>query len=321
MAKTYQDAGVDIEKGDRFAEFIRSYKSPSVAGNIGSFAGGFELDIKRYSQPVIMTSTDGVGTKLIIAQKLGVYDTVGIDLVAMCVNDLIAVGAEPKSFLDYIACGRINEKILQDIIKGVINGCDQAECILGGGETAEMPDMYNADDFDLAGFSVGVAEKGQILPRTASIDSETILFGLPSNGIHSNGFSLARKVLPVDDELILNELLKPTKIYVKEIKALLKCGFITGIAHITGGGLEGNIQRILPEAYETELSYSWERPGIFDSIQSKGNIAEDEMRRVFNLGLGMVLAVPGPAGEAFSNFAANADVGVLPVGRVVQKTH
>ncbi len=319
MTKTYQEAGVDIEKGDRFANFIRTYKSPAVAGNIGGFAGGFELDLERYTRPVIMTSTDGVGTKLMVAQKLGVFDTVGIDLVAMCVNDLAAAGAEPKSFLDYIACGQIDEKVLQDIIKGVIDGCDQADCVLGGGETAEMPDMYGSSDFDLAGFSVGVAEKDAILPKISAIDTKTILFGLPSTGIHSNGFSLARKALPLEDKAILRELLTPTKIYVKEIKTLVKSGFVAGIAHITGGGLEGNIQRILPDVFRPVLSYTWERPEIFRAIQKHGNIEETEMRKVFNLGLGMVIAVPGKDAAAFSNFAAQEGISVLEAGNLIKK--
>lgn len=193
--KSYAEAGVDIEKGDRFAEFIGSLKSKAVSGEIGGFAGGIEIDTEKYKKPVLLSTTDGVGTKLLIARQLEKYDTIGIDLVAMCVNDLIVCGADPVNFLDYIACGKLNEKQMQEIIKGVVEGCEQSECILAGGETAEMPDVYAEDDFDLAGFCVGLVNKDNILPKKDKISKGDTVLALPSAGIHSNGLSLARKVI------------------------------------------------------------------------------------------------------------------------------
>lgn len=317
MNRTYREAGVDIEKGDRFAEFIRRIDSPAVASSIGGFAGGFELDTTRYEHPVIMTTTDGVGTKLMIAQKLNVFDTVGIDLVAMCVNDLIASGAEPVSFLDYIACGRLEERVLQEIVRGIVRGCEDAGCILSGGETAEMPDMYGPDDFDLAGFAVGVAEKREVLPKTDTITVGAAIYGLPSAGIHSNGFSLARKILPMDDERILKELLVPTKIYVKPLRRLLESGEVRGAAHITGGGLEANIQRVLPDGFSPDLSYDWDVPWIFDEIQRGGAVTTDEMRRVFNLGIGMAVVVDD--GKSLERIADSSGIALYRIGTVVRE--
>lgn len=320
MAKTYSDAGVDIQKGEKFAEFIRNFTSGAVSGDIGGFSGGFEIDTGKFTHPVITTTTDGVGTKLIIAQKLGVYDTVGIDLVAMCVNDLITSGSKPVLFLDYVACGKIRETVLQDLIRGVISGCETAGCLLSGGETAEMPDMYKEEDFDLAGFAVGIVEKGHMLPQRDRIKNGTILYGLPSSGIHSNGFSLARKALPLEDERILRELLIPTKIYVNELAALSSdCG-VLGAAHITGGGLEANIQRILPKDLRPNLTYSWQVPWIFKEIQSRGGINTAEMRHVFNLGIGMSLAVDAGTSKEFEQRARSASIQVVKIGEVVRKT-
>lgn len=313
MSKTYRDAGVDIEKGDRFARYIGALESKAVASGIGGFSGGFELDLDRYRHPVIMTTTDGVGTKLLIAQKAGKYDTVGIDLVAMCVNDLIASGADPVSFLDYIACGKIDETMLQNIVDGIVSGCEMAGCVLTGGETAEMPDMYSPGDFDLAGFAVGVVDRESVLPKTDSIEEDAVLYGLPSAGIHSNGFSLARKALDLDSERIVQELLVPTRIYVKEIQHLLRSGVVAGIAHITGGGLEGNISRILPEGLVPELRFDWEVPWIFAEIESAGGIDQSEMKRVFNMGIGMVICVN--RGDAPALLETAADIKVIEIGR------
>ncbi len=318
MAKTYREAGVDIQKGDRFADFIRNFTSSVISRDIGGFSGGFEVDTEKFTHPVITTTTDGVGTKLIIAQKLGVYDTVGIDLVAMCVNDLITTGSKPVSFLDYIACGRIRETVLQDLIRGIIAGCEMAHCSLSGGETAEMPDMYKEDDFDLAGFAVGIAEKNEMLPQKERIKEGAVLYGLPSSGIHSNGFSLARKALPLQDDRILRELLIPTKIYVSELDCLLSdCG-VLGAAHITGGGLEANIQRVLPENMRPNLTYLWQVPWIFDEIQNRGEISTTEMRNVFNLGIGMALAVDTAKSDIFEQKALSAEIRVIKIGEVVK---
>jgi phosphoribosylformylglycinamidine cyclo-ligase len=203
----YKEAGVDIEKGDRFTDFIKNFGSHAILKGIGGFSGGIELDLKKFRRPVLLSTTDGVGTKLLVAKKCKTYTTIGIDLVAMCVNDLIMCGAEPLIFLDYIACGKIHEKVLQDIMKGIIRGCEIAHLKLAGGETAEMPDMYNTDDVDLAGFAVGIGEKEELLPKINLIREGDIIFGLPSSGIHSNGFSLARKVIPEGEKRLWEELL------------------------------------------------------------------------------------------------------------------
>jgi len=318
MGKTYRGAGVDIRKGERFVDYIKSLSTAAVSREIGGFAGGFEIDTRKYHRPVILTTTDGVGTKLMIAQKLKRYHTVGIDLVAMCVNDLITAGAKPVSFLDYIACGKINEKVMHDLIRGIVAGCEEADCSLSGGETAEMPDMYGEDDFDLAGFAVGIVEKDAMLPFKAEIEEGTPLYGMKSSGIHSNGFSLVRKTLPPDDERILKELLIPTRIYVREFAALAGAGLL-GAAHITGGGLESNIERILPEGMTPELDYKWDIPDIFHEIQDRGKISTGEMRRVFNLGIGMVLAVRTEDTAVFEKKARTAGIEVLKVGVVTKR--
>jgi len=318
VAKTYRDAGVDIQKGDRFVEFIRGMKSPAISRNIGGFSGGFEIDVKRYTHPIISTTTDGVGTKIMIAQKLNVYDTLGIDLVAMCVNDLITSGSRPVSFLDYIACGKINESVMEDLLSGIVAGCEIAACTLAGGETAEMPDMYGEEDFDLAGFAVGIAEKGSMLPIPDAITDGDLLYGLPSSGIHSNGFSLARKALSLDDERILRELITPTKIYVSELETLLASRGLVGAAHITGGGLEANIQRILPGNTRPVLNYSWNVPWIFREIQQHGEVSTEEMRKVYNLGIGMALVVKTEESEDFEAKARASGIDFVKIGEVVK---
>ncbi|MBN1649587.1 MAG: phosphoribosylformylglycinamidine cyclo-ligase [Spirochaetales bacterium] len=311
---TYKSAGVDIEKGDRFASFISNFKSRFVDVS-GGFAGGIEIDLSRFKKPVLMSCTDGVGTKLLVAQQLGKFDTVGIDLVAMSVNDLIVCGAEPMSFLDYIACGQINEEFLHQIISGVINGCEQAECVLSGGETAEMPDLYKDNDFDLAGFCVGLAEKEYLLPKKDLIHKEDILFGLPSVGIHSNGFSLARKVI-APDHPVYPSLLTPTKIYVKEMKKLLATGKILAAAHITGGGLEANTQRVLPGRLKVKLYPGREIPEPFVSIQKEGNISDEEMGRVFNMGVGISIVVSARNADSFAADAAALGIALMRIGEI-----
>jgi phosphoribosylformylglycinamidine cyclo-ligase len=317
VGKTYSDAGVDIQRGDRFVDFIKNVHSSAISKEIGGYAGGFEIDTEEYTHPVITTTTDGVGTKIMIAQKLEVYDTVGIDLVAMCVNDLATSGSKPVCFLDYIACGKIQESVMQDLVRGIVAGCEIAGCTLTGGETAEMPGMYNEKDFDLAGFAVGIAEKEAMLPVKEKITDGTPLYGLPSSGIHSNGFSLARKALNLDNEGILRELLVPTKIYVKELEALIQGGGIIGAAHITGGGLEANIQRILPENTRPYLTYSWDVPSIFKAIQEQGGISSGEMRNVFNLGIGMALVVQADHSSDFEEHARSAGITIEEIGKVV----
>ncbi len=314
--KSYSEAGVDIEKGDRFASYISSIKSSAVSKAIGGFAGGVELDMSGFKHPVLLSATDGVGTKLIVAQKLKKFDTLGIDLTAMCVNDLAVCGAWPLSFLDYIGCGSLNEEIMHEVIKGIVDGCEQAECILAGGETAEMPDMYTGDDFDLAGFCVGLVEKSMMLPFTDKIGSGDIILGLPSSGIHSNGLSLARKIIPDTDKSLMNMLLEPTIIYVKALKQLISTGKILSAAHITGGGLEGNLSRVIPANLKMNFNYSWNLPEIFEVIQKKGNIAEAEMRKVFNMGIGIAMVVKKDDVDTVLAKAAESGIEIFEAGRL-----
>ncbi len=284
----YRDAGVDIDRGERFIEFIRRIPSPAVDKGIGGFSSVLPLDSLGFRSPVLMTTTDGTGTKLLVAKKLGIYDTIGIDLVAMNVNDLLVCGARPMVFLDYIACGRIHEEKMHALIRGVVRGCELAECRLGGGETAEMPDAYGPDDFDLAGFAVGIAEKDAILPRKEEIRRGDVILGLPSSGIHSNGLSLARKVIPETDREGWEDLLVPTRIYAKEMAVLTGTRRVLAAAHITGGGLVGNLTRVMPAGLSPSFSFDWEEPPVFKRIRGAG-VSEDEMRKVFNLGIGVAL--------------------------------
>lgn len=304
---TYKQAGVDIEAGEKTVELIksaaRSTFRPEVLSELGGFSGLFSLDAGKYRQPVLVASTDGVGTKLKIARVLDQHDTVGIDLVAMGVNDLLVEGAEPLFFLDYIATGRLNPAKIAAIIKGIADGCRQAGCALLGGETAEMPDFYEDDDYDLAGFAVGVVEKSEIVDGRSIQDGDAVI-GLASSGLHSNGYSLARQVLLEDGGLDLSELpegldlslgeelLIPTRIYVKPVLSLLENCQVHGLVNITGGGLTQNIPRVLPTGLGAEINISWEIPPIFKLIQKLGQIELDEMLKVFNLGAGFVIILP-----------------------------
>jgi phosphoribosylformylglycinamidine cyclo-ligase len=314
--KTYGDAGVDIDRGDRFVDFIKSIRSRAVDPGIGGFSAALPIESLGFKSPVLMTTTDGTGTKLLVARKLGRYDTIGIDLVAMSVNDLIVCGARPVVFLDYIACGRIDETRMHDIMRGIVRGCELAGCSLAGGETAEMPDLYAFEDFDLSGFAVGIAEKGAILPKKPEIRSGDVILGLPSSGIHSNGLSLARKVIPESDAAAWNEMLVPTRIYAAEMRSLIDTGRVLAAAHITGGGLFGNLRRVIPDGLRPAFTFDWPVPAIFTKIQSAGGISDDEMRAVFNLGIGIaMIAHPTDAAglrerarsEGFTLF----DIGVL----------
>lgn len=316
--KSYAEAGVDIDKGDKFASFISSIQSKAIVkGGIGGFAGGIEIDIKKYKNPVLLSSTDGVGTKLILTRQFGIYDTIGIDLVAMCVNDLIVCGAEPLNFLDYIACGKLDNERMENIIRGIVKGCEEAECILAGGETAEMPDVYSQDDYDLAGFAVGIVDKNNMLPLKEQVRKGDIIFALPSVGIHSNGLSLARKVIGENDNVGRRELLKPTKIYVKELKKLLTTETILAAAHITGGGLEGNLIRTLPAQLKPVFDYSaWETPEIFLKIMNDGEIPESEMRKVFNMGIGIAFIVHKEDADKVINLGSEENITVKLIGEI-----
>jgi len=280
----YKTAGVDIDAGNETVQRIKKF-----VPDIGSFSGLFPLDTQGMKEPLLVSATDGVGTKLKVAFELDKHDTVGIDLVAMSVNDLICCGAKPLFFLDYIGCQKVIPEQIAAIVKGIHDGCQQAGCALLGGETAELSDMYANGEYDLAGFAVGVVDKSRLIDGS-SIQPGDVLVGLPSSGLHSNGYTLARKVLGPED---YPEMLTPTRIYVKEIQQCLKAGVdIKGIAHITGGGLVENIPRILPEGLMMQIDYEcWTIPEIFQKIQKQGNIAVEEMRRVFNMGIGMILIV------------------------------
>jgi phosphoribosylformylglycinamidine cyclo-ligase len=293
---SYRDAGVDIDAGDALVEAIKPYARrtmrPEVLAGIGGF-GALCAIPKKYRQPVLVSGTDGVGTKLKLAFALGRHGTVGIDLVAMSVNDVLVQGAEPLFFLDYYACGKLDGKVAAQVVQGIARGCELAGCALIGGETAEMPGMYPEGEYDLAGFCVGVVEKKKILTGR-SIKPGDALLGLASSGAHSNGYSLIRKIVEraKPDASILDALMEPTRIYVKPILELLENGLIKGMAHITGGGLVGNVPRMLPQGTKAVIhGRSWPRAEIFRWLQMHGAVAEAEMHRVFNCGIGLVLAV------------------------------
>jgi len=312
--ESYREAGVDIERGDRFVEFIKGIRSKAVDSGIGGFSAALPLDSLGFRSPVLMTTTDGTGTKLLVAKKLGRYDTIGIDLVAMNVNDLLVCGAKPIVFLDYIACGRIDEATLHEVMRGIVRGCELAGCSLGGGETAEMPDLYGPNDFDLAGFAVGIAEKDKVLPLLAEIRAGDLILGLPSSGIHSNGLSLARKVIPESDSASWERMLAPTLIYSREMGLLLGTGQVLAAAHITGGGLRGNLSRVIPETLAPKLTFDWKVPEIFRTIQSQGGVSEEEMRKVFNLGIGIaIIAHPTARNDLFA-LARRSDFALLEIG-------
>ncbi len=302
---SYRDAGVDIDAGNRLVDRIKPHARrtlrPGVLGGLGGFGALFELPLDRYRQPVLVSGTDGVGTKLKLALALNRHDTIGIDLVAMCVNDVLVVGAEPLFFLDYYATGRLDVEVAADVIRGIADGCEQAGAALVGGETAEMPGMYHDGDYDLAGFCVGVVEKDRIIDGSRVAPGDALL-GLASSGPHSNGYSLIRKILAVggakldepfaDGRTLGEALLAPTRIYVKPILKLLERIEVHAIAHITGGGLTENLPRVLPVNVKAVIDAdSWRRPAIFQWLQQQGGVAEAEMWRTFNCGAGLVVCV------------------------------
>ncbi len=292
---TYKSSGVDIAEADRFVKAIgddvKSTMTSAVLRRTGAFASLVCLDTRKYKKPVIASSTDGVGTKLILAQTSGIHDTVGIDLVAMNVNDVLCVGAEPLFFLDYIACGKVKTKVLQDVIKGITEGCRQAGCSLTGGETAEMPGLYGPDEYDLAGFAVGVVEEDKIIDGS-KIKTGDVMIGIPSSGLHSNGYSLVRKALTAQQQKkMIKELLIPTRIYAREVKLLKDKVKINGIAHITGGAYYEKLTKILPKGKCFRIDRCWPVPAIFQLIQKQGGVSDAEMFRTFNMGIGMVFVL------------------------------
>lgn len=324
---TYQDAGVDINKGNDLIEQIKpiakSTTREGVLAGLGGFGAMFELPTNKYKNPVLISGTDGVGTKLKVAEMLNKHDTIGIDLVAMCVNDLIVQGAEPLFFLDYYATGKLNTDIAVSVISGIGEGCKQSGCALIGGETAEMPGMYSGEDYDLAGFCVGIAEKVDVIDGTKVKNGDHII-ALGSSGPHSNGYSLIRKVLertePTDHQL--QQLIEPTKIYVKSVLSLLKKHSVHAISHITGGGLLENIPRVLPDNLAAKLdNSSWQMPEIFQFLQDNGNIELTEMYRVFNCGVGMVLVVSNDESTDVIKHLETQGEKAWLIGEIVKKSH
>ncbi len=329
---TYRDAGVDIDAGDDLVERIKPFAArtmrPEVLGGIGGFGALVEVS-KKYKNPVMVSGTDGVGTKLKLAFRLKKHDTVGIDLVAMSVNDILVAGAEPIFFLDYFACGKLDVGIASDVVKGVAEGCEQAGAALIGGETAEMPGMYDPNEYDLAGFAVGLVEKSKIIDGTKIAPGDAVI-GLASSGPHSNGYSLVRKVIATssadlyesfDEKRTLGEaLLEPTRIYVKPVLAVIAAIAVKGLAHITGGGLTENIPRVLPAKTCARLDSSrWPRPAIFDWLQRHGHIDKREMERTFNCGIGMVVIVAKGDAEATIEMLKNDGVTAFEIGAIVER--
>lgn len=331
---TYADAGVDIEAGNKavhlMKDAVRSTFRPGVLTDIGGFGGFFALNKDKYREPVLVSGTDGVGTKLRLAMMTDRHDTIGIDAVAMCVNDILVQGAEPLFFLDYLAVGRLVPERVAAIVSGVAEGCRQAGCALIGGETAEMPGFYGPEEYDIAGFAVGVVERSRIIDGHDIVPGDLVI-GLPSSGLHSNGYSLARKVLlevagfGIDtyleqlDRTLGEEMLEPTRIYVKAVLPLLEKFRVKGLAHITGGGLTENVPRVLPEGTGVEFRLgSWPVPPVFDLIREAGNVAEGEMLRTFNMGIGLVAVVAREEADAVrADLSARGEVSYL-IGKVVK---
>ncbi|MFP4138852.1 MAG: phosphoribosylformylglycinamidine cyclo-ligase [Halomonas sp.] len=328
---SYKDAGVDIDAGnalvDRIKGVARRTARPEVMGGLGGFGALCELPT-GYREPVLVSGTDGVGTKLRLAMDLGRHDTIGIDLVAMCVNDLVVAGAEPLLFLDYYATGKLDVDIAADVVTGIGTGCERAGCALVGGETAEMPGMYEGSDYDLAGFCVGVVEKSEILDGSRVAEGD-VLLGMASSGPHSNGYSLIRKILEVsgaslDTELdgtsLANALMAPTRIYVKPLLSLLRESEVPvhALSHITGGGLTENLPRVLPEGLAARVDVTaWQRPVVFEWLREQGNVAEEELYRVLNCGIGMVVVVPAEkADQARAHLQAQGEA-VTRIGEIV----
>lgn len=329
---TYADAGVDIDAGnalvDRIKPAARRTQRSGVMSGLGGFGALFDLKAAGYEDPILVGATDGVGTKLRIAIDTGNVDGVGIDLVAMCVNDLVCQGAEPLFFLDYFATGKLETEVAARIIEGIAEGCVQSGCALIGGETAEMPGMYEAGDFDLAGFAVGAMERGADLP--SGVKEGDVLLGLASNGVHSNGYSLVRKLVEVsglgwDDDCPWMEgtlgaaLLAPTRLYVRQSLEAVRAGGVHGLAHITGGGLTENLPRVLPEGLGASIELSaWELPAVFKWLAATGGMAESELLKTFNCGIGMILVVEADRAEAISALLTEAGEDVSRIGSVGQ---
>jgi phosphoribosylformylglycinamidine cyclo-ligase len=333
VSQAYKQAGVDLEAGyasvERIKKHLERTKRLGATGSVGGFGGLFDLGVLGFRHPVLVSGTDGVGTKIMLAFLLNKHDTIGIDAVAMCVNDVLVQGAEPLFFLDYIACGKNDPQRTEEIVAGVAEGCVQAGCALIGGETAEMPGLYGEGEYDLAGFAVGVCEKDRLVDGRTILPGD-VLLGLPSSGLHSNGYSLVRKVILDEQKISLEddvpelgqswgaELLQPTRIYVRPLLPLLREGRLKGLAHITGGGFIENIPRMLPKGLGATLQLgSWEMPAVFGLLEKLGEIPSQEMYNVFNMGVGMVLAVaPSEVDDVLGHFQAWGET-VYRIGEVI----
>jgi phosphoribosylaminoimidazole synthetase len=337
MKNAYKEAGVDIDAGNALVERIKPQAKatarPGVLGGLGGFGAIFDLKAAGFADPLLISTTDGVGTKLKLAMDAGKHDTIGVDLVAMCVNDLIVQGATPLYFLDYYATGKLSVDTASAVIGGIAEGCKQAGCALVGGETAEMPGMYHGEDYDLAGFSVGAVERAQLLPQ-ADIKAGDVLIGLASSGVHSNGYSLVRKLL-ADSGAALDErapfrtehttlgdaLLEPTRIYVKSLLPLIQAGSIKALAHITGGGLTENLPRVLPDALSATIDLkSWKLPTVFSWLQQTGNIHVEDMLRTFNCGIGMILVVPSDSAQEVLGKLETSGEQAFVIGELIVST-
>ena len=322
MSLNYKQAGVDIDAGNelinRIKPFAKATKRLGANSDLGGFGALFDLKKCNFRDPVLVSSTDGVGTKLKVAIEVGKHDTIGIDLVAMSVNDLVVQGAEPLFFLDYFACSKLEIEVATQVIKGIADGCKLAGCALIGGETAEMPGMYSGGDYDLAGFAVGAVERDEILPRETNVGD--VLLGLSSSGLHSNGYSLARYILQQNSIKLTEmgeELLTPTKIYVKSCLEAIRSKKVKALSHITGGGLTENLPRVLSKNVIPKINFkSWKRPEIFDKLQLLGKVTDEEMRRTFNCGIGMVLVVEKNHAEEVKNILIQAGEEVSVIGEL-----
>jgi phosphoribosylformylglycinamidine cyclo-ligase len=331
---TYRKAGVDIDEGERFIKIIsplvKKTFRPEVLTDIGSFGALFRLDTAKYREPVLVSGTDGVGTKLKVAFMMDRHNTVGIDLVAMCVNDILTSGAEPLFFLDYFATGKLSPEKAALVIEGIVEGCREAGCALIGGETAEMPGFYREGEYDLSGFAVGVVERSQIIDGS-SIKTGDSLIGLLSAGLHSNGYSLARKIffevkkmdvaehVPALGMALGDELLKPTRIYVRALDALRDRVRVKGIAHITGGGIPGNLPRVFPEGVGAVIkSGSWPIPPVFGLLKDMGNVPGDDMARTFNMGIGCIMVVPEEVSESALSLLRASGFDSYVIGSIVK---
>ncbi|MEL8055749.1 MAG: phosphoribosylformylglycinamidine cyclo-ligase [Pseudomonadota bacterium] len=332
---SYRDAGVDIEAGERLVDAIsplaKATSRKGVMGGLGGFGALFDLKAEGWRDPVLVSGTDGVGTKLMLAFETGIHDTVGIDLVAMCANDVLAQGAEPLFFLDYFATGKLETGIAESVIAGIAEGCKQAGCALIGGETAEMPGMYPPGHYDLAGFVVGAVERDQVLPQMGEMQAGDVLIGIPSSGPHSNGYSLIRKIVertdlsysdpsPFSNTTLGEALLSPTRLYSHAALPLIRAGTIKGLAHITGGGLTENAPRMCPDHLSPKIDRTaWTPPAVFDWLQNEGNVETDEMHRTFNMGIGLVFAVANEkVDEALAMLAETGETGMV-IGELATK--